>query len=47
MMVLGLMGFSGTVLEILVKAWFPHNYFKLSFGVIDQIPVVLDKLIIT
>ena len=32
------------LLEMLVNAWFPHNYFKLSFGVNDRIAQELDRL---
>jgi HNH endonuclease len=32
------------LLEMLANAWFPHNYFKLSFGVNDRIARELDRL---
>ncbi|MBE9241567.1 HNH endonuclease domain-containing protein [Synechocystis salina] len=32
------------VVEILANAWFPHNYFKLSFGTQDKITEKLDSL---
>ena len=33
------------LLEMLANAWFPHNYFKLNFGVNDRIARELDRLI--
>lgn len=36
--------FKNLVVEILANAWFPHTYFKLSFGVQDQIAKKLDSL---
>jgi hypothetical protein len=30
--------------EMLVLAWYPHNFFRLSFGVQDQTAKVLDRL---
>jgi len=32
------------VIEILANAWFPHTYFKLSFGTQDKITEKLDSL---
>ena len=31
-------------LEMLLKSWYPHQFFKLSFGVSDQIPNSLNRL---
>jgi len=31
--------------EMLLIAWFPHNYFKLSFGVQDQFASILNKFL--
>jgi len=41
--------FKDLVIEILANAWFPYTYFKLSFGVQDQITKKLEslKLVIT
>ncbi|NQT61149.1 MAG: hypothetical protein HQ557_19450, partial [Bacteroidetes bacterium] len=36
--------FDDILLEMLANAWFPHNYFKLSFGVNDRIAQELDRL---
>ncbi len=36
--------FSELVIEMLANAWYPHTYFKLSFGVQDQIVQNLDLL---
>jgi len=36
--------FKDLVVEILANAWFPHTYFKLSFGIQDQIAKKLDSL---
>lgn len=36
--------FSEIVVEILANAWFPHTYFKLSFGTQDKIAEKLDSL---
>jgi transcriptional regulator with XRE-family HTH domain len=36
--------FVDLVVEILANAWFPHNYFKLSFGTQDKITEKLDSL---
>lgn len=32
------------LLEMLANAWFPHTYFKLSFGINDRITQELDRL---
>ncbi len=32
------------LIEILVNAWYPHTYFKLSFGSQDKITIKLDSL---
>lgn len=32
------------IVEMLANAWYPHNYFKLSFGTIDQVANKLDSL---
>jgi transcriptional regulator with XRE-family HTH domain len=32
------------LIEILVNAWYPHTYFKLSFGIQDKIAIKLDSL---
>ncbi len=41
--------FKELVVEMLANAWFPYAYFKLSFGMRDQIIIQLDslKLIVT
>jgi len=36
--------FRELLIEILVNAWYPHTYFKLSFGVQDKIAIKLDYL---
>jgi HNH endonuclease len=36
--------FSELVVEMLANAWYPHTYFKLSFGAQDQIVQNLDSL---
>ncbi len=36
--------FREIIVEMLANAWYPHNYFKLSFGKQDQIGKVLDSL---
>jgi hypothetical protein len=36
--------FSELVIEMLANSWYPHTYFKLSFGVQDQIVQKLDSL---
>jgi hypothetical protein len=36
--------FRELVIEMLANAWYPHTYFKLSFGVQDQIVQNLDSL---
>lgn len=36
--------FEEIIIEMLANAWYPHNYFKLSFGTQDQIANKLDSL---
>lgn len=36
--------FEEIIVEMLANAWYPHNYFKLSFGTQDQITSKLDSL---
>ncbi|MCP6761822.1 MAG: hypothetical protein NHB32_24430 [Fischerella sp. CENA71] len=36
--------FQDIIVEMLANAWYPHNYFKLSFGTQDQIASKLDAL---
>jgi transcriptional regulator with XRE-family HTH domain len=36
--------FQEIFIEIMANAWYPHNYFKLSFGIQDQIANKLDSL---
>ena len=36
--------FRELVIETLVNAWYPHTYFKLSFGIQDKIAIKLDSL---
>lgn len=36
--------FKEIIVEMLANAWYPHNYFKLSFGTQDQIANKLDSL---
>ncbi len=36
--------FRELLIEILVNAWYPHTYFKLSFGTQDKIAIKLDSL---
>ena len=47
--VLSPISFQEIIIEMLANAWYPHNYFKLSFGTQDQITNKLDslKLVIT
>lgn len=35
------------LLEMLAIAWFPHNYFKLNFGINDRITEELDRVELT
>jgi hypothetical protein len=42
--VLSPISFVELVVEILANAWFPHTYFKLSFGTQDKIAEKLDRL---
>lgn len=37
-------GFEEIIVEMLTNAWYPHYYFKLSFGTQDQIANKLDSL---
>jgi hypothetical protein len=36
--------FQDIIVEMLANAWYPHKYFKLSFGIQDQIANKLDAL---
>ena len=36
--------FRELVIEMLANAWYPHVFFKLSFGKQDQISLKLDRL---
>lgn len=36
--------FQDIIVEMLANAWYPHKYFKLSFGAQDQIAKTLDNL---
>ncbi len=36
--------FREIIIEMLTNAWYPHNYFKLSFGSQDKIADKLDAL---
>ena len=36
--------FQEIIIEMLANAWYPHNYFKLSFGTQDKIADQLDAL---
>ena len=36
--------FRELIIEVLANAWYPHNFFKLSFGSQDQIAKKLDSL---
>ncbi len=36
--------FEEIIIEMLANAWYPHNYFKLSFGTTDHIANKLDTL---
>jgi hypothetical protein len=36
--------FREIIIEMLVNAWYPYNFFKLSFGTQDKIPDQLDAL---
>jgi transcriptional regulator with XRE-family HTH domain len=42
--VLSPISFVELIVEILANAWFPHTYFKLSFGTQDKIAEKLDSL---
>ncbi|MDJ0746186.1 MAG: HNH endonuclease domain-containing protein [Xenococcaceae cyanobacterium MO_167.B27] len=42
--VLSPISFEEIIIEMLANAWYPHNYFKLSFGTQDQITSKLDSL---
>lgn len=42
--VLSPISFAELVVEILANSWFPHTYFKLSFGTQDKIAEKLDSL---
>ena len=41
---LSAISFREIIVEMLANAWYPHKYFKLSFGKIDQIANKLDNL---
>lgn len=38
--------FQEIVIEMLANAWYPHNYFKLSFGTQDKIANKLESLVL-
>ena len=42
--VLSSISFQELIVEMLANAWYPHNFFKLSFGSQDQISQKLDSL---
>ena len=42
--VLSPISFEEIIIEMLANAWYPHNYFKLSFGTQDQIANKLNSL---
>jgi hypothetical protein len=42
--ILSPISFKEIIVEMLANAWYPHNYFKLSFGTQDQIANKLDFL---
>jgi transcriptional regulator with XRE-family HTH domain len=42
--VLSPISFQEIIVEMLANAWYPHTYFKLSFGSNDQIAKTLDSL---
>ena len=42
--VLSPISFQEMIVEMLANAWFPHTFFKLSFGAQDQIANKLDSL---
>jgi len=44
--VLSSISFREIIVEILANAWYPHNYFKLSFGSQDQIATKLETLVL-
>ncbi|MFQ4134727.1 hypothetical protein PGN35_000235 [Nodosilinea sp. PGN35] len=39
--------FQNLIVEMLANAWFPHTFFKLSFGTQDQVAHKLDALDLT
>lgn len=41
---LSAISFREIIVEMLANAWYPHKFFKLSFGIIDQIANKLDAL---
>ena len=41
---LSAISFREIIVEMLANAWYPHKFFKLSFGTIDQIANKLDAL---
>lgn len=44
--VLSSISFREIIVEMLANAWYPHNYFKLSFGSQDQIATKLETLVL-
>jgi hypothetical protein len=40
-------GFREMTIEMLATSWYPHNYFRLSFGLQDKITAKLDSLRLT
>ena len=42
--ILSPISFEEIIIEMLANAWYPHNYFKLSFGTQDQIANKLNSL---
>ncbi len=40
----GRIGLDDLSLRMLVTAWYPHTYFKLSFGKADKIGTILDNI---
>ncbi len=42
--ILSPISFQNIIVEMLANAWYPHNYFKLSFGTQDRIANKLDSL---
>lgn len=42
--ILSPISFQELIIEMLANSWYPHSYFRLSFGVQDQISKTLDSL---